>query len=350
MESGHLLFISEGSSVRGIVVNQAFFNIFCDYKEITIRYDAQHRAIWCYFNPSPRPCFSLAMLGEMRQVQKSIISYFKTRTTDSESPIRYLVIHSKVPGIYNLGGDLALFCELIIEKDRLQLLDYARQCIEIVYFNNVSMHLPITTISLVEGLALGGGFESALSSNILIATENAEMGFPEIRFNLIPGMGAYSFLARTCGMAIAQKIMANGKIYLGKELHEMGIVHHLVEADSGQEGVEKFIRHHQRSGNGHRALQQVRQSYHPLDFQELADVIEIWVDAALQLKDKDLRLMERLAKAQTATMSKQKKEPLVRTKQDRRFTVDEISFPLTDWSGETIMVDRRKKRDRRLFH
>jgi len=331
-------------------VNQDFFNIFGDYKEITLRYDVQHRAIWCYYNPTPRPCFTLSMLNEMRQLQKNIIKYFKTRETESQLPVRYLVIHSKVPGVYNLGGDLALFSKLIKERKRQQLFDYAKLCIDLTYLNYVSLTLPLTTISLVEGLALGGGFESALSSNILIATENAEMGFPEIRFNLFPGMGAFSFLARICGATTAEKMIVEGKIYNGRELYEMGIVNHLVDTDNSLDGVEKYIRQHQRSGNGRRAMQQVRQSYHSIEYRDLLDVIEIWVDTALRLKDKNLRLIDRMAKAQLVTMDRQKKGPLLRTKQDRRFAVGEVTFPLTDWSGETIRIDRRKKADRRLFH
>lgn len=330
-------------------MNRDFFKIFCDYQELSLRYDVKNRAIWCYFNPAPRPCFSLNMLQEMRQVQQNIINYFNTIEGKSEPLVRYLVIHSQVPGIYNLGGDLALFSRLIKQKNRQQLLDYAKQCIEICYLNNVNLHLPITTISLVEGSAFGGGFESALSSNILIATKNAEMGFPEIRFNLFPGMGAYSFLARTCGMAIAEKMICSGKIYSAGELYKMGIVHHLVETDSGPESVEKFIRQHQRSGNGLRALQQVRQIYHPIDYEELLKVTEVWADTALILKGKDLRLIDRLAKAQSVKMDRQKKGALLRTKQDRRFAVDGIVFPLIDWSGESIGFDRRKNIDRRLL-
>jgi DSF synthase len=331
-------------------MNRDFFKIFCDYQEISLRYDAQYRAIWCYFKPALRPCFSLTMLQELRQVQQSIIDYFNTKKTNSEHLIRYLILHSQVPGIFSLGGDLALFGQLIKEKNSQQLLDYARKCIDICYLNAVNMHLPLTTISLVEGTAFGGGFESALSSNILIATENAEMGFPEIRFNLFPGMGAYSLLARTCNIGIAERMLASGEIYSARELFKMGIVHHLGHTGKGLESVEKFLQQHQQSGNGHRALQQVRQRYHPMDYQELADITEIWVDAALRLKDKDLQLIDRLVRAQSVKMTKQKDKSLLRTKQDRRFGVKETIFPLADWSGKKITYDRRNNSERRQFH
>ncbi len=331
-------------------MNTAFSKIFGEYQEISVRYDVEHRAVWCYYKPGPRSCFSLIMLQELRQMQQNIIDYFDTRKTDSEPPIRYQILFSQVPGVYSLGGDLALFSRLIKEKKRQQLFDYAKLCVDITYLNSVNMHLPVTTISLVEGVALGGGFESALSSNILIATENSEMGFPEIRFNLFPGMGAYSLLTRSCGMAIAERMVSSGMTYNGRELYEMGIVHHLAEIGKSQESVSKFIRQHRRLGNGRRAIQQVRQRYHPLKYQELEDITEIWVDTAMRLEDKDLRFIDRLINAQFGKVTKQKKGSLLRAAQDRRFAVNEPTFPLTDWSGGTVKNDRRKRPDRRLFH
>ena len=330
-------------------MNCEFLKIFRDYQEVSLRYDPRHRAIWCYYNPASRPCFSLTMLKELRQFQQSIIEYFDSEKNNTDPLIRYQILHSQVSGIFNLGGDLALFSQLIREKKRHELFDYARQCIDVCYLNSVNLHLPITTISLVEGMALGGGFESALSSNILIATENAEMGFPEIRFNLFPGMGAFSLLARTCGMHTAEKLIASGETYSARKLYEMGIVHYLGERGRGVESVEKFMRQHVQLGNGHRAMQQVRQRCHPLDYQELLDITKIWVDAALRLEDKDLRLIDRLVKAQSAKMIQQK-ETHLRTKQDRRFFSGAAAFPLADWSGKTILHERRKTPDRRLFH
>lgn len=331
-------------------MNSEFFKIFREYEEIALRYDAKHRAVWCYQKPSRRPCYSPLMLQELRQYQQSIIDYFKSKEPNSEPPIRYMVLHSQVPGVFNLGGDLALISRLIKEKNRQQLLDYAIKCLDTLYLHYVNLHLPITTISLVEGIALGGGFECALSSNILIATENAEMGFPEIRFNLFPGMGAYSFLARTCGMGVAERILSSGATYSAAKLYEMGIVHSLGKAGKGLESVEKFMKQHQQAGNGHRALQQVRQRYHPMKYQELLDITELWVVAALKLEEKDLRFIDRLVKAQSEKMTRQDNKSLLRTLQDRRFAATETTFPLADWSGKTIMFDRRKNPDRRLFN
>ncbi len=327
-------------------MNSSFLKIFKEYQELSVRYDERHQAIWYYFSPTHRPCFSLTMLQEIRQLFQEVTDYFSTLDPDVEPAIRYLVLNSQVPGVFNLGGDLALFSKLIKEKNRKHLFDYAKLCVELCYLNAVNLHLPITTMSLVEGTALGGGFESAMASNVLIATEEAEMGFPEIRFNLFPGMSAYSFLARTCGMLTAEKMIVSGDTYKAKELHEMGVVHVVVDAENAQEAVEKYIRQHRRSGNGRRAIQMASQRYHPIDHQELIDITEIWVDAALRLEDRDLRMMDRLVKAQFRKMSKESGSSFLRTRQDRRFYTENISFPFLDWSGQTIMHDRRTQIDR----
>jgi DSF synthase len=336
-------------------MNNAFYRIFRHYQEISVRYDQQHLALWCYYKPRQRPCFSVVVLCEILSVQHAIIDYFKTLKDGIDEPaIRYVIQASQVPGIFNLGGDLDLFIRLIADKNYIKLYEYAKNCIDICYLNAVNLHLPLTTISLVTGMALGGGFEAALSSNVVIAEKNSEMGFPEIRFNLFPGMGAFSLLTRIAGLRVAEKMITSGRIYSAWELYEMDIVHEIADSGKGHELVESFMRRNNRVSQGFQALQQVKQRVNPIDYEELLDITKLWVKTALQLSRHDLRMMERLVNAQLAKISPQderRKLSLLRTRQDRRFTPqDQINFPFTTWTGETVMYDRRTTRDRRLVH
>jgi DSF synthase len=328
-------------------MNSYFVDIFRKRKEITVRYDPPTQALWYYFNPSIRPCFSPTMLMELRELVHDVTAYFNSIDSKSEPLIRYFVLSSQIPGIFNLGGDVALFAKLIRQGNRQRLYEYARLCVELCYLNAVNLNLPLTSVSVVEGTAMGGGLESALAANIFLATENAEMGFPEIRFNLFPGMSAYSFLARLCGIVTAEKMIASGATYTAREMYKMGIVHRVISSDNIKENVDKYLRQHQRSGNGLRAIQLARQRYHPVDYQELEDITKIWVNAAFSLEERDLRMMDRLVRAQTIKLTNQKKESFLRTKQDRRFSPGELSFPIKDWSGNIIMKDRRTDYDRR---
>ena len=331
-----------------------FARIFREYTEMSVRYDSEQEAVWYYLNPRKRPCFSIVLLKEIKQLQESIIRYFQADPKRKKNPVRYLILASQTPGIFNFGGDLDLFVQLIIEQNRDRLLEYATSCIDVLYMNAVSLHLPLTLISCVEGTALGGGFEAALSTNVLIAEKHAQMGVPEIRFNLFPGMGAYSFLARKVGVNIAERLVSNGKIYNASELHGMGIVDVLAEPGKGREALNNFINNHKQASNGMQAIQAVKRFYNPVTYEELIGITKIWVDAALQLNKKNLLLMERLVASQNRVTFNLKlassKMHIVRTMQDRRLDPRKATFPLLDSSGKQIQVDRRRLERRRSIN
>lgn len=272
---------------------------FSQYEQLGTRYDSDAQAMWYFMHAAPRPCFTPTLLRSIRQFQQDIVARFDAAGGEPVPPIQYLVLASDVEGVFNLGGDLNRFKSLIEAKDRTELLAYAAACIDVLYPNAVNLDLPLTTISLVQGSALGGGFEAALSSSVLIAERSAQLGLPEILFNLFPGMGAYSLLARRLDAARAERIILSGKLYNAEELYEMGVVDVLAEDGEGEQAVHDFIRRHAKARNGFRAVQQqVRQRFNPVTYRELMDIAEIWVDAALNLESKDLRMMDRLVRAQ----------------------------------------------------
>lgn len=265
--------------------------------QLEIEYSEQQETLWCYMNPCPRPCFNRSLLDNIRQLQNAIHkSDAQTSIVDNQR-IAYLVLASRVDGVFNLGGDLNLFQRLIRQKDRDGLHAYAHACIDVLY-NTINPPLNITTISLVQGSALGGGFEAALSSSVLIAERSAELGLPEILFNLFPGMGAYSLLARRISPRLAERMITSGKLYRAEELYEMGVVDVLAEDGQGQKATENYIRQHRRSRNGLQAIERVRQFYNPVTHEELAGITDIWVDAAFNLSDRNLRMMNKLVSAQ----------------------------------------------------
>lgn len=327
-------------------MDREFHNLLRDRGEIIVRYDPKTEAIWSYTKPNVRPCYSIELLKEFRQLQRDIISYFEVNNMQPKTPVKYLVNASQTPEIYNYGGDLNLFSELIENKDRDKLFTYAKICIDIVYANAVNLNLPITTISLVEGIALGGGFEGAISYNVCIAEEQSQMGMPEIRFNLIPGMGAYSFLARSVGVKKAEEIISSGKIYDAQTLYEMGVITTVAKKGEGEKVVNQYMKRNSRLFNGMQAIQAARHRYQQLDYDELIDITKIWVDAALRLTKTDLKMMKKIVDAQNQKSISDIN--ILRTKQDRRFEQEEVQFPLTDSQENIIPFDRRSGRDPRL--
>jgi len=168
----------------------------------------------------------------------------------------------------------------------------------VLYRNYISHGLPITTISLIQGECLGGGFEAALSSDVLIAEHSARFGFPEILFNLFPGMGAFSFLERKIGRRKTEELIASGKIYSAEEMLELGIVDLVAGDGKGETEVAAYINARRRNRNGLAGLAAARRCVHKLEYAELNDVVETWVDTAIRLSPRDLKLMQRLVARQ----------------------------------------------------
>ena len=268
-----------------------------NYSQIQVRFDREYSVSWAHMNVSARPCFSVELLSDLRAYLDEIIESH-TLGKSEKARVRYAVLASKTPGIFNLGGDLALFRTLIEAQDRESLLRYGDKCVNNLYPWHRNCDLPMTSICLVQGDALGGGFEAALSASVLIAEESSRMGFPEILFNLFPGMGAFSFLSRRVGRVKAEEIIVSGAVYSARQLYEMGIVDVITADGTGEQAVYSYVRRHSKSANGRRGFERARNAVDPITKEELMRVMNIWADTALRLNERDLRMMERLVRAQ----------------------------------------------------
>ena len=268
------------------------------FTQLTTYFDPHSQIAWGYMHAEPRPCFTPTLLRELLAWGNGMVDML----AHPEQPdVKYFVVASSVPGTFSLGGDLDLFMRHINARDREALYHYAIACIDCSYAVHSHLNRPgVTSIALVQGQALGGGFESALAANTLIAERGAKMGLPEILFNLFPGMGAMTFLGRRVGHHLAEKIIRSGKLYLAEELYEMGVVDVLAEAGEGEAAVYDYVRREEKSRNGILALRAAREVSQPASYEELVRITEIWVDAALRLEPKDLRMMERLVSRQTS--------------------------------------------------
>jgi len=266
------------------------------YRYLRTRFEKQHGALWCYLAPHPRPCFTFEVLEELRRFQVKIERMAEDGGTGWG--VRYVILASATPGVFNFGGDLALFIRCLRENDSDTLRRYAKACIDVLYAHAIGFHLPVTTISLVQGDALGGGFEAALASDILVSEKQAQFGFPEVLFNLFPGMGAYNLLQRRIGMQRTERMLLNGKLHRAEELYSDGVVDILAEEGRGENAVYEYIVRQTGRQNSQQAILQVRRKLQPLHYEELMEVKEIWVDTAMRLGPRELRLMERIVNAQ----------------------------------------------------
>lgn len=271
------------------------FDISPQYK---CRYDRNAGVLWSSWQPQGIPCFNTELLGDLERASQVIEEYF--READPEhSPLHHIVLRSDNKSAFNLGGDLGYFQRLIVGRDRARLTAYARAAVDAVYRNYIAHGLTgATTVALLEGDALGGGFECALSCDVVVMERHVKAGFPEVMFDMFPGMGGISFLTRRANRRVADEMVRTGRQYTAQELLELGVVDLVVETGEGVDAVKKLIQRRLIKQSAHAAINAVERLVRPVTVAELHDVVRLWVDCALKLSPRGLEWMQRLHQRQ----------------------------------------------------
>ncbi|XP_060207411.1 probable enoyl-CoA hydratase 2, mitochondrial [Lycium barbarum] len=144
-------------------------------------------------------------------------------TVSNERSANVLMICSSVPKVFCAGADLK-------ERKTMtpsEVQDFVNTLRSTFSFLE-ALHIP--TIAAIEGTALGGGLEMAMSCDIRICGEDAVLGLPETGLAIIPGAGGTQRLPRLVGKSIAKDIIFTGRKISGKDAGSIGLVNYCVPA------------------------------------------------------------------------------------------------------------------------
>ncbi|HEY9279658.1 MAG TPA: crotonase/enoyl-CoA hydratase family protein [Eoetvoesiella sp.] len=264
--------------------------------QITAYYEEDRNILWMMLHAYPRPCFNSELLQDIAKLGRA--------ARNCGLPIDFWVTGSTVPQFYNVGGDLQLFASHIRAGNRDELLSYARACIDAVYEAVTGFGTGAISIAMVEGTALGGGFEAALAHQYVLAQNDVKMGFPEIAFNLFPGMGAYSLVARKSHMRLAEELISTGESHTAEWYLGKGLIDGVFDQGNAYRATRTFVDVIRPKLNGIRAMLRARARVLPISRTELMEIAEDWAQAAFSLEEKDLVYMERLVMLQNRRTTK----------------------------------------------
>jgi len=193
-----------------------------------ILYEKEDHVAWITLN---RPEAKNAQDPETRE---ELTRAFDLARDDEEV---YVIVITGAGETFCAGGDITNFPQNPIEfmdKIGLQAKGKKRPI-------ELAREIPKPVIAMVNGPALGAGMELAMACDIVIASENAKFGQPEIRVGLIPGGGGTQVLPRLVGEKRAKELVFTGNIISAQEAHGMGLVNRVVTADELRETVQELV-------------------------------------------------------------------------------------------------------------
>ena len=271
-----------------------------DYSQLKTHYDKKNKLGWLFMNGSPRPYFTPQLLNDIAHYHHQVqVDMEKSDHTKYD----YLIFASDEQHIFSLGRDLELIYQLIKQQNREHLALYAKNSIAPLYQHLTHLSCDLTTISLVQGDALGAGFEAALSTDLIIAERGSKFGFPEVLFNSFPSIAGFSLLSRKVGTPVAENIILSGQLMSAEALYEIGIIDILAEKGEGELELYKYIKGQNPAAKQLQIIRKVKEACNPISYQELLRVVDIWVDNTLKTSENDLRMMKRLITRQSTPLS-----------------------------------------------
>jgi enoyl-CoA hydratase len=140
-----------------------------------------------------------------------------------------LILYSSLKSGFCAGADLRQFYGWIQEYGQSEVAKHAREYLERVHaVMNAIDTTTLTTIAAVHGVTFGGGFELALTCDLIIADKLARFCFPELRLGLIPSFGGIPRLKRDLGNAVVRDLLLTGRSFNTTKAQQIGLVSQVV--------------------------------------------------------------------------------------------------------------------------
>ena len=173
-----------------------------------IEYKVIDHIAWITLKRNPSNAFSIDFLND-------ILDNLKIASKDKE--VRAIILESVVNGIFSAGLDL----NLLINKSGLEIREFLKRLYIDLWDIQYNMGKP--TIASINGAARGGGMTLAISCDIIIASEKASFGYPEINLGLLPAIH-FTHLPKVVGRYKAFDLLFSGRTFYSDEALMLGLI------------------------------------------------------------------------------------------------------------------------------
>lgn len=170
-----------------------------------------------------------APLNELGSESLAELEKFATALQVMQVEAHALIIYSQIHSGFCAGADLRELYQRSHAMEKAQAAKGVRDFLERIHrVLNLIDSAPLTTIAAVHGVTFGGGFELALTCDLMIADKMARFCFPELRLGLIPGFGGIPRLTRDLGNAMVRDLLLTGRSINATKAQQIGLVSQVV--------------------------------------------------------------------------------------------------------------------------
>jgi DSF synthase len=242
-----------------------------------------------------RKVYSIHFLKELLK-EVSTIEYLEPLQNNEN---RFIVFKGEDnSGVFNYGGDLLVFLDYIERKDVDVLKAYGDLCIELIHKASSMTNKKITTVAILNGEARGGGLESAIACDIIIAEKGWNISLPEVKYGFFPGMGAFEFLSKRIGVSKAKSFIENDMEYTTDYLFEIGLFNYLVEKGDGINKLLEIVKKERSNQSKYNGLRRIYKKNNPITKEMLLESVYIWAESIIDISDYNKRKMATVIKIQ----------------------------------------------------
>ncbi len=177
-------------------------------------------SIWIFLDNPPANTFTSEMLEELCGVLKRLSEL-------APNQLRKRFIYLTHFGEYfSLGGDRSELVDRLAAGDHLAVVAFAERAAQLL---RLLSSLDALVVGVVNGTAQGGGLETLLATDLQLVREGVQLGLPEIKSGLIPGMGGLTYLKRLIGLPRAKRVVMLGELLSAREAEQLGLISHVVD-------------------------------------------------------------------------------------------------------------------------
>ena len=279
------------------------FDVASDMSTLRLDYEPELATLWVTMRHPGKPCLTAALIRDFNALAEAIQLEHRRAVPSPRQPITFVVLKSASDKVFNLGGDLDLFVDAIAAGDDEALKTYGRAGAGSCQALASGFDASIVTISLVRGIALGGGFEAARCCDIMVAEDGASFQLPEAGFGLFAASGIMSVIAPRIGHAATRRLVIDGEKLDCEAALAIDLVDEVAPAGAGEARVRALIARlsprHAAAVATYRGLNRMN----GVTGEALRAEADFWAHAAMNLAPESLAMMRRLSRAQARRFS-----------------------------------------------